>query len=63
MNNQKSMYLYNQGIFQRSELEYPFSYYRVYWLNIHPPVNPHSSSAYGKEIDRLLDSYYTQLRE
>lgn len=44
----------NQGIFQNSELEYPFYYYMLYWLNLIPPVNPHSTSAYGKGIDRLL---------
>jgi len=43
----------NQGIFQESDLEYPFYNYWVYWLSELQPVNPHFASAYGKGIDWL----------
>lgn len=39
--------LHNQGIFQKTELEYPFSHFTVFSF-----VNPHFSSACSKGIDK-----------
>ena len=39
----------NQGIFQKTELEYPFSHFAEF-----PFVNPHFSSAYSKGIDKNI---------
>lgn len=39
--------LHNQGIFQKTELEYPFSHFTVFSF-----VNPHFSSAFSKGIDK-----------